>query len=123
MDTKEVALKLVEHCKKGEFMKAIDTFYGKDIVSIEPMAMPTMPAEMHGFEAVKGKSVWWVENHEVHSSKVEGPFVAGDRFVVYFDFDVTEKKSKKRHKMAEVGIYTVAKGKIVREEFLYLATK
>ena len=34
------------------------------------------------------------------------------------DADVTEKNSKKRVQLSEVGVYTVKNGKIVREEFL-----
>jgi sugar (pentulose or hexulose) kinase len=47
-----------------------------------------------------------------------GPFVAHDRFVVQYDIDVTDKSSKKRMQISEVGVYTVKEGKIVREEFL-----
>ena len=43
--------------------------------------------------------------------------------VVQFDIDVTEKASKKRMQMSEVGIYTVKDGKVSREEFLPLAQK
>src|SRR5438132_242558 len=114
--TTEVAQQLVALCRKGEFMKAVDTLYSKDIVSVEPMAMPPMPAEMRGIEAVRGKGEWWNNNHEIHAMKVSGPFVAGDKFVVNFDFDVTNKPSGKRMQMAEAGIYTVANGKVAREE-------
>jgi hypothetical protein len=54
----------------------------------------------------------------VHSFGVHGPFVAHDRFVVQFDADVTNKQSKERTQLSEVGVYTVKDGKIVREEFL-----
>jgi hypothetical protein len=60
---------------------------------------------------------------EVHSAKVGGPFVAPDTFVVQFDIDATDKESKKRMQMSDVGIYTVRDGKIAREEFLLLAQK
>jgi len=40
---------------------------------------------------------------------------------VQYDIDVTDKESKKRIQMSEVGVYTVKDGKIVREEFLPLA--
>ena len=60
---------------------------------------------------------------EVHDSKISGPFVAGDTFVVRFDIDATDKNSKKRMQMSEVGIYTVKDGKVAREEFLPLAQK
>src|SRR5437879_5882193 len=123
MNTEEVATKLVEFCRKGEWMKAIDELYGKDIVSVEPRAMENMPAEMRGIDQVRGKTEWWEKNMEVHSAKVGGPFVARDTFVVRFDVDVTDKASKKRMQMSEVGIYTVKDGKIAREEFLPLAQR
>jgi hypothetical protein len=123
MNTEEIATKLVEFCRKGEWMKAIDELYGKDIVSVEPRAMENMPAEMRGIDQVRGKTDWWEKNMEVHSAKVSGPFVARDTFVVQFDVDVTDKGSKKRMQMSEAGIYTVKDGKVSREEFLPLAQK
>jgi hypothetical protein len=53
---------------------------------------------------------------------VKGPFPHGDRFARYFDFDVTAKAGPmagNRMQMQEVGLYTVAGGKITREEFFY----
>ena len=123
MSTEEVAKKLVEYCRKGEWMKAIDDLYAKDIVSVEAQAMENMPAEMRGIDQVRGKTEWWEKQMEVHSAKVTGPFVARDTFVVQFDVDVTDKASKKRMQMSEVGIYTVKDGKVAREEFLPLAQR
>jgi hypothetical protein len=37
---------------------------------------------------------------------------------VQYDADFTDKNSKKRVQLSEVGVYTVKDGKIVREEFL-----
>ena len=123
MNTEEVANRLVELCRKGEWMKAVDDLYAKDIVSVEPHAMENMPAEMRGLDQVRVKTEWWEKNFEVHSSKIGGPFVVRDKFVVQFDVDVTEKASQKRVQMSEVGIYTVKDGKVAREEFLPLAQK
>ena len=123
MSTEEVAKKLVEYCRKSEWMKAIDDLYAKDIISVEAQAMENMPAEMRGIDQVRGKTEWWEKQMEVHSAKVTGPFVARDTFVVQFDVDVTDKASKKRMQMSEVGIYAVKDGKVAREEFLPLAQK
>ena len=123
MNTEEVATKLVELCRKGEWMKAVDELYDKDIVSVEAHQMENMPAEMCGIDQVRGKTEWWEKNFEVHSSNIGGPFVVRDKFVVQFDVDVTEKASKKRAQLSEVGIYTVKDGKVAREEFLPLAQK
>ncbi len=123
MNTEEVATKLVELCRKGEWRRALEELYAKEIVSVEAHEMENMPAEMRGIDQVRGKTDWWEKNMEVHSAKVGGPFVARDKFVVQFDIDVTEKGSNKRMQMSEVGIYTVKDGKVVREEFLPLAQK
>src|SRR5246127_850215 len=121
--TEEVATKLADYCRKGEWMKAVDDLYAKDVVSGEPRAMENMPAEMHGLDQVRGKTDWWEKNLEANSSKGGGPVVAVDTFVVQFDVDVTEKASKNRMQMSEVGIYKVKDGKVAHEQFLPLAQK
>jgi SnoaL-like domain len=121
MSTEDVAMRLVELCKGSEWKKAVDDLYAKDIVSVEPRQVANMPAEMRGIDQVRGKNDWWEKNMEVHDSKVSGPFVAGDTFVVRFDIDATDKNSKKRMQMSEVGIYTVKNDKIAHEKFLPLA--
>jgi hypothetical protein len=121
MTTEEVAIKLVDLCKSGKFMEAIDSLYGKDILSVEPMAPPGQEREVRGFDAVRGKSLWWTENHEIHSCIVTGPYVAGDKFIVGFEIDVTNKPSKRRMQMKETGLYAVANGKVIREDFFFLA--
>ena len=118
MNTEELALKLVEFCREGKWMEAVQSLYADDIVSVEPHAMGEMPAEMRGLEAVKGKAEWFANAHEVHSCTVTGPYVARDTFVVQFDLDATDKASGERMQMGEVGIYTAANGKVSREEFL-----
>jgi hypothetical protein len=118
MNTEEVAKKVVELTRKQAWKEAIDTLYSKDIVSVEARAMDGGSPETRGIEGVRGKTEWWIQNMEVHSAKVIGPFVAHDRFVVQYDIDVTDKNSKNRMQLSEVGVYTVKDGKIVREEFL-----
>ncbi len=119
MTTQEVADQLVTLCSKGQFMEAGEALYSPDIVSIEPFAPPGQSREAKGIAAVKAKGDWWVANHEVHSAVVEGPLVAGSHFAVTFKLDVTFKPEKRRFTMEEVGVYKVANGKIVSEEFFY----
>ena len=120
MTALEVGKKLVELCQKGQNLTAIETLYSPNIVSVEAMDMPGMPAEMRGMEAIVGKNKWWLENHEVHSATCEGPFPHGDRFIVRFTYDVTNKPSQKRMLMDEMALYAVENDKIVREEFFYV---
>ncbi len=118
MNTEEVAKKVVELCRKQAWTEAVETLYADDIVSVEARSMDGGSPETHGIEGVRKKVEWWTNSMEVHSLKVGEPFVAHDRFVVQFDVDVTDKDSKRRFQMSEVGVYTVKESKIVREEFL-----
>lgn len=122
MDTKQVGEKLVELCRQGKNLEAVDTLYSPEIVSVEAMGNEEMPAEMRGIEAVRGKNQWWLDNHEVHSAAAEGPYPNNDRFAVRYNYDVTAKAGPmagQRMKMDEIALYTVEDGKIVREEFYY----
>ena len=113
MTTEEVAKKVVELVRRQAWYEALDTLYDNDIVSVEATA-----PESRGKETVRDKVDWWVNAMQVHSFTASEPFVAHDRFVVQYDADVTEKESKQKRKMSEVGVYTVKGGKIVGEEFL-----
>ena len=119
MTTQEVANALVKYCSEGKFEEAMKVLYSPDIVSMEAGAPPGQSRESKGIAAVKAKGEWWVANHDVHSSVVEGPLVAGSHFAVVFKLDITFKPEKRRFKMEEVAVYKVADGKIVYEEFFY----
>jgi hypothetical protein len=118
MDTKEVAQKVVELVRKQAWYEALDMLYDDNIVSVEAYSAASGSPETRGKEGVRGKIDWWVNAMEIHSFTANGPFVAHDRFAVQYDADVTEKNSKERRQISEVGVYTVKNGKIVREEFL-----
>lgn len=119
MNTFEVAKKYVELCKKHDNKTILETLFSPDIVSVEAGAPPGASAEVRGVQAVAEKGVKWMSEHEIHSAKVEGPWPHGDRFVVRFSYEVTNKPSGKRFPMDEVALFTVQNGKIVREEFFY----
>ena len=119
MNTMDIANKLVELCRQGNNQDA-KSMYAADAVSVEAFAMPGMEREAKGLAAIQAKGEWWRANHEIHSANVTGPWPHGDRFIVGFQYDVTNKPSGQRIKMDEVGLYTIANGKIVREEFFYV---
>ena len=119
MNTLEIARKYVELCKAHKNHIAMETLFSPDIVSVEPGAPPGASAEARGIAAVAAKGKAWMESHEVHDAKVEGPWPHGDRFIVRFTYDVTNKPSGKRFTMDETALFTVANEKITREEFFY----
>ena len=118
MNTLEIANRLVDLCKQGKNDEA-KALYAADAVSIEAFAPPGTQREAKGLVAIRAKGEWWQANHEIHSASITGPWPHDDRFVVGFQYDVTNKPSGQRMKMDEVGLFTIRDGKIVREEFFY----
>ena len=111
---------LVSLCQQGKNVEAIQSLYADNIVSVEAAEGEGFPRRIEGKEAVLGKTKWWLENNEIHSAEVQGPFPHGDdRFAVIFHMDVTSKPTGQRIKMNEIGVYEVADGKVVKEEFYY----
>ena len=117
--TMEVANKYVALCREGKNAEALATLFDADAASVKAVAMPGMAQEARGMAAIKAKGEWWFANHEIHSASITGPWPNGDRFIVGFQLDVTNKPSGKRMQMNETGLFTVHDGKIVREEFFY----
>jgi hypothetical protein len=119
MTTKEVADTLVKLCSAGKFDEAVKTLYSPDIVSVEAAAPPGKSRETKGLPAVIAKGEEFSKSHEIHSSTVEGPLVAGSHFSVTFKLDMTFKPENRRFHMEEIAVYQVAEGKIVYEQFFY----
>ena len=86
------------------------------------LARGKVPQQVTGKEAVLKKNQWWVDNHQIHSQTVTGPWPHDDRFIVHYKIDVTAKAGPmqgKRFSMEEAALYTVKNGKVVKEEFFY----
>lgn len=123
MSVMEIGQKLVAAVNSGresEDAFVVD-FYDENITSIEGQGSEEMPQKMNGIGAVQGEHNWWYDNNEVHGSVATGPYCGhrDDQFVVRFNLDTTPVGGE-RGQMEEVAIFTVANGKIVQEEFLYL---
>ncbi|PIE11404.1 MAG: hypothetical protein CSA72_04625 [Rhodobacterales bacterium] len=120
MTFEEIAQKLVEGCREGLAKENLSLLYADDAVSVEPRPDESGQREAHGRDAIRAKHIWWEENFTVHSASVEGPFPGGDgRFAVLFELDAEVNATGARSHMKEVALYTVADGKITREEFFY----
>jgi ketosteroid isomerase-like protein len=114
MTVKEVSDRYVALCKEGKFGECLDELFSNDAVSVEAWTPTGTDRTASGIAAIRAKGEWWGNNHEVHSGEVFGPYPNGDRFVVRFVFDVTNKPSKRRMVMDEIGLFTVESGKITR---------
>ena len=110
----EIAQSLVDLCRAGEFEHPYDTLFAAHAKSVEGTGEVS-----DGLAAIKAKGEEWGQNNTVHGFTVNGPFVGIDQFAVHFILDITPKRTGERMSFAEVGVYTVADGKIVEEKFLY----
>jgi hypothetical protein len=117
--TIDIATQLVDLVKAGKPHEAVETLYSPDIVTVEAASFGGEPTEQRGIAAVRKKSAMWRETNEVHSARVDGPWPNGNRFVVRFTYDVTNKQTKQRSTMDEAALYVVEGGKIVHETFFY----
>ena len=120
MNTEQVAKRLVELCRKGEYEQAQRELYAQDAVSIE---MPGLPegalGNVEGLEALYEKGRQFSERVEaVHANEVSGPMIAGNWFSVAFSMDITFK-GRGRVQMQDIGVYHVRDGKVVSEQFFY----
>ena len=117
MTTQEVANRLVELCRTGQYETAMAELYGTNIKSVEPEGAfyPTV----EGLDAVIEKGKKCQEGvEEVHGGTVSDPLVAGPYFTIAMGMDIT-LKGMGRMQMEEICVYKVEDGKIVYEEFLY----
>jgi len=117
MSTQEVANKLVQYCREGKNLDAINELYADNIESTEPMVAHGGPVT--GKQAVIEKNQHWYSTvEEVHSAKISDPIITGDFFACTMEMDVTYKQHG-RLSMYEVAVYQVKDGKIVKEQFSY----
>ena len=69
---REVADELVELCRQGKNLEAVDRFHSPDIVSTEAAEMGGMPRVVRGQAGVRAKNEAWVKDTKVHSSELRG---------------------------------------------------
>jgi len=115
----EVGRKYVALCKEGKFKACLDELFSKDAVSVEAWAPPGVERTTSGLPAIVAKGERWQRDHEVRSFELSGPFPSDQRFAVYFRFEVIHRPTQRTLQLEEVGLFTVADGRVVREEFFY----
>jgi hypothetical protein len=117
MSTQQIAARLAELCRQGEFEAAQKELFAEDAVSIEPRETPQFAKETKGLSAIIDKGHKWNETVEkVHGCTASAPLVAGNAFAITLGLDVT-MKGHGRMKIEEVCVYETKDGKIASERF------
>ena len=113
----EIGASLVALFNSGKSAEVPGLWHHKRIESIESDG-----TVFEGRKGVAEKDAWWYANFTVHTARAEGPFVGATGFAVVFEMEISPVGNPDgRTKVREVGVYTVEKGTIVREEFLAAA--
>ena len=117
MTTKEIANRLTELCRKGEWAQAQNELYADNAVSIEPMATPAFEKETKSLKAIIEKGEKFDNMvQEYHSLKISEPLVTDKSIAFVLSMDLT-MKGRPREQMSEICVYDVEDGKIVSEQF------
>ncbi len=115
MSTQEIANRLVELCRKGEY----DTCYA-ELFSPEIQSVEADGATVQGFDALKKKGEEWnASMEEFMGSEIGDPIVSGNFFSLPMSFTAKFKGAPSPTKMEEICVYQVKDGKIVKEQFFY----
>jgi len=112
----EIGKSLVELFNSGRAEEVERLWHHKRVESIESDGMV-----FEGRKGIAEKNAWWHDHHEIHAAQADGPYVGATGFAVRFTMDISARHGPdagRRMSFAEIGVYTVEKGKIVREEFL-----
>jgi ketosteroid isomerase-like protein len=118
MTVQEVANRLVQLCRDGKNVDAINELYDDNIVSLEPEGSP-MGQKTEGKEAVLGATNYWFSSvEEIHSTHISEPVVAGNFFACGMNVDATYKEHG-RSVMDELCVFEVKDGKITKSQFFY----
>jgi hypothetical protein len=117
MSTQDIANRLVELCRKGDFEKAQNDLFSQDAVSIEPHDTPAFAKETKGLPAIKEKGAKWNSMvKEMHGLTVSDPLVNSNSFACTMRMNVTMKDEKKMD-ISELCVYQVKEDKIISEQF------
>ena len=118
MTTQEVANKLVEYCRNGQWDLAQSELYADNAISIEPAGGP-WPVQVEGREAITAKGEQFnAMVEEMYGAEVTDPIVCGDQFSIGMTID-SKFKGGERQKSSEICVYEVRNGKITKEQFFY----
>lgn len=115
MTTSEIANRLVELCRKGDFTACYQELYSPNVQSIEADG-----SSVTGFDGIAAKGKEWNEGiQEWHGAEIGDPIVSGNFFSLPMSMTLTRKGESGPSVFQEMCVYQVQEGKVVKEQFFY----
>ena len=118
MTVQEIADRLVELCRTGQFETAYQELFAADASAHE---MPGMPhADVYGLDAMRQKAAAYDEVvAEILRFETTEPLVYGNHFAVGMGIQTKRKDGTTSEFEQEMAVYEVQDGKIKSERFIY----
>ncbi len=118
MTAQEVANRLIQLCREGKDVDAINELYDDNIVSLEPEGTPRSGKTVGKKAILESTYRWYSSVEQLHSGRISDPIVSGNFFACTMNFDITFK-GQGRNRMDELCVYEVKDGRIVTTQFFY----
>ncbi len=117
LSVQEIASRLVELAGTGQFETAQTELFAQDAISIELPDANGNLSEAKGLNAIGEKREQFQSAVEsVQGVKAGPPIIQGNAFAFEFELDFTLKAGGPQ-RLAELCLYLVKDGKIIREQF------
>jgi len=117
MNIQEIAQRLTELCRRGEWKQAQQELYHQDVISVEPYESPGFPKETKGLDAIFKKADTFDSMvEEMHNIEISEPLIADNSFAITMTMDA-KMKGREREAVTELCVYEVKDGKIIAERF------
>ncbi|MEM6768274.1 MAG: SnoaL-like domain-containing protein [Bacteroidota bacterium] len=119
MTNQEIANRLHELVKAGEYFTAYDELFHENAVAMEPQLAEMGLAEVKGVPAIKEKVGTLSQGiSELISREMSVPIVT-DSHIAFTNIVKAKMKDGNDFHLSEICLYKVDNGKIVSEEFIY----
>ena len=119
MTNQEIANRLHELVKTGEYFKAYDELFSPKVVAKEPQLAEMGLAEVKGIEAVREKVATLSEGVAALNSRTMSNPIVTDSHIAFTNIVNGKLKDGNDFNLSEICLYEVKDGKIVSEEFIY----
>lgn len=119
MEIREIAKRVHELTKSGEYFTSYDELYSPDAIAYEPQLAEMGLAETKGIPAIKDKVTQLGSGiAELISREMSEPIVSAN-YIAFTNIVKAKLKDGNEFNMSEICLYEVRDGKIVSERFFY----
>lgn len=119
MTTQEVAKRYYALIQQHQYKQIQDELYAPNAISIEPENDSNLPLVVEGIQALQQKEgLFFSQVDQMFGGKMSEPIVSNFHFSQMTEMDV-KMKGKERKSKAQIGVFEVRNGKIVKEQFFY----